>query len=167
MNKIAVKPIFAVFALALICLFACGKPAEPPIAEPQPPREETPRDEISQEATVSKEDVQQKAKEAIEAAKTYTRQQKEEYQKKIETRLTELDDGMDRLKSKALESTAEAKVLFDRDIERLEKKREVARKKLAELKDAAEQKRDDLKSELEDILAELEEKLQDLMPPME
>jgi len=157
MNKIAVKPIFAVFALALICLSACGKPAEPPIAEPQPP----------QEATVSKEDVQQKAKEAIEAAKTYTRQQKEEYQKRIETRLTELDDGMDRLKSKALESTAEAKVLFDRDIERLEKKREVARKKLAELRDATEQKRDELQSDLKDILAELEEKLQDFMPPME
>lgn len=141
---------------------ACGKQAESPIEAPQ-----ASQDEASQETTVSKEEVKKEAAEAIGAAKAYTQQQKDVYQKMIEARLKDLDSRLSQLRAKAQESSSEAKAKLDDEIEELEEKRKAAQKKLVELRETAGHRWNDLKLELDEMLTTLEEKLKDLLPPME
>jgi membrane-associated HD superfamily phosphohydrolase len=151
-----------VVLFSMVLFTACGKQAESPIETPQASQEDA-----SQETTVSRDDVKKEAAEALEAAKAYTQQQKDVYQKKIEDRINELDNELSQLRARAQASSAETKSKLDAEIEELEEKGRTAREKLAEMRDATDQKWKDLKLELDEMLTSLEERLNDLLPPME
>jgi TolA-binding protein len=82
---------------------------------------------------VTSEDVRRDAGQAVETAAEYSQQTKEEFQKKLEAQLTELDAKIAKLREKGRDLKDEAKVKWDRKMTDLEKKREAARAKLAEV----------------------------------
>ena len=82
---------------------------------------------------ITSEDVRRDAGQAAETAAEYSRQTKEEFQKKLETRLKELDAEIAKLREKGRDLNDEAKADWDRKMADLETKRDAARAKLAEV----------------------------------
>ncbi len=82
---------------------------------------------------VTPEDVRRDAGQAVETAAEYSQQTKEEFQKKLEAQLNELDAKIAKLREKGRYLKDEAKVKWDQKMADLEKKREAARAKLAEV----------------------------------
>ena len=111
------------------------------------------------ETAVTSADVKKEATEAMETAKAYTRQQKEEYQKKMEARLQELDSEIQQLQAKAQSSATElkekSKAEFNQSMEDLRNKQQVATEKLNELKSASGQAWEDIKGGVNSAMDEL------------
>ncbi|MBI5117514.1 hypothetical protein HZA56_13645 [Candidatus Poribacteria bacterium] len=152
----------AVFLSFLLALFfaACRKEAE---ETPVPPEQQAPQ--VSGERPqVTGADVEEKAQEALEAAKSYTLEQKEEYQKKAGAKLQEFDARIKELKAKAEKTSAETKVKLDKQIEELQKKQKTAREKLEELKSSGEEAWAALKREMDTALADIEDFIKNLLP---
>ena len=82
---------------------------------------------------VTPEDVRRDAGQAAETAAEYSQQTKEEFQKKLETRLNELDAEITKLREKGHDLKDDAKANWDRKLAELETKREAAHAKLAEV----------------------------------
>ena len=96
-----------------------------PIGCEQKPADRTP-------GKVTTEDVRRDADKAVQTAEEYSQQAKEEFQKKLEAQLNELDAKIAKLREKGGDLKDEAKVKWDRRMAELETKREAARAKLAE-----------------------------------
>jgi len=90
--------------------------------------------------------IQKEVSEALSTAKSYTYQQKDEYQKKLNGALSEMDEHIDDLKSKAAQGSDEAKKRYARELDDLRHKREILGKKLDQVKAAAPGAWDDIKS---------------------
>ena len=101
-----------------------------PIGCEQKPADRTP-------GKVTSEDVRRDAGQAVETAAEYSRQTKEEFQKKLETRLKELDAEIAKLREKGGDRKDEAKAKWDQKMTELETKRDAARAKLAEVRDSS------------------------------
>jgi predicted nucleic acid-binding Zn-ribbon protein len=82
---------------------------------------------------VTPEDVRRDAGQAVDTTAEYSRQTMEEFQKKLETQLNDLDAKIDKLREKGSDLKGEAKANWDRKMADLEKKRDTARDKLAKL----------------------------------
>jgi TolA-binding protein len=82
---------------------------------------------------VTPEDVRRDASQAAKTAAEYSQQTKEDFQKKLEAQLNELDAKIAKLREKDSDLKDEAKVNWDRKMAELETKREAARAKLAEV----------------------------------
>ena len=82
---------------------------------------------------VTPEDVRRDAGQAVNTAAEYTQQAKEEFQKKFESQLNELDANIAKFREKGSDLKDEAKVKWDKQMADLEKKREAARAKLDEV----------------------------------
>jgi TolA-binding protein len=82
---------------------------------------------------VTPEDVRRDAGQAVNTAAKFSQQSKEEFQKKLETQLNELDAKIAKLREKGSDLKDEAKVKWDRKMADLEKKRDAARAKLDEV----------------------------------
>ena len=82
---------------------------------------------------VTPEDVRRDAGQAVNTAAEYSQQAKEEFQKKLEAQLNELDAKIAQLREKGRDLKGEAKANWDRKLAALEDKRTAARAKLAEV----------------------------------
>ena len=82
---------------------------------------------------VTSEDVRRDAGQAAKTAAEYSQQTKEEFQKKLNAQLNELDAKIDKLREKGGDLKYEAKVKWDRKMTELETKRDAARAKLDEV----------------------------------
>jgi len=71
---------------------------------------------------------------------------KKAFEKKLEAQMNEWDAEVEKLKAKAQKAEADAQIEFYKRIEDLKEKRETAKAKLAELKDAGEEAWQDLKT---------------------
>jgi molecular chaperone GrpE (heat shock protein) len=87
---------------------------------------------------VTSEDVRRDAGQAAETAAEYSRQTKEEFQKKLETRLKELDAEIAKLREKGRDRKDEAKAKWDQKMTELETKRDALRAKLDEVGQSSE-----------------------------
>ena len=115
--------------------------------------------EVPQQKTegVSGEEVKEKAKETYEAAKAYTLEQKEEYEKKIDTELANLNREIEKLKAKAEKEKPEVKAKLNEQIKELQKKQEVAQKKFDELKKASEKAWEQAKAQVDAAIKDVED----------
>lgn len=93
--------------------------------EPKP-RDHTP-------GKVTSEDVRRDAGQAVETATEYSQQAKDEFQKKLDAQLAELDGRIAKLREKSVDLKDEAKVNWDKTMADLETKRDAVRSKLAEV----------------------------------
>jgi TolA-binding protein len=82
---------------------------------------------------VTSEDVRRDAGQAVNTAAEYSRQTMEDFQKKLEAQLDDLDAKIEKLREKGRDLNGEARANWDRKMVDLEKKREAARDKLAEV----------------------------------
>src|SRR3990172_2106956 len=92
----------------------------------QKPADQTP-------GKVTSEDVRRDAGQAVNTAVEYSQQAKEEFQKKLDTRLKELDAEIAKLREKGRDLKDKAKANWDQKMAELETKRDAARDKLAEV----------------------------------
>lgn len=82
---------------------------------------------------VTSEDVRRDAGQAVKTAAEFSQQTKEEFQKNLDTRLKELDAEIAKLREKGRDLKDKAKADWDQKMAELEKKRDAARAKLAEV----------------------------------
>jgi LPS O-antigen subunit length determinant protein (WzzB/FepE family) len=82
---------------------------------------------------VTSEDVRRDAGQAVNTAAEFSRQTKEEFQKKLEARLKDLDAEIAKLREKGRDLKDKAKANWDQKMAELETKRDAARAKLAEV----------------------------------
>lgn len=96
----------------------------------------------------SAQDVKKETREALEATKEFTLQQKEDFQKKIQAELDRMQKQIDHLRAKADHAKTEAQADLDKAIAELQKRKDAAGKKLQELESASEKAWGNLKSGL-------------------
>ncbi len=97
-----------------------------------------------------------------------SQEQKENYQQKIQEQLDEWRADIDRLKEKAKNATAETKLRYQENIDRLELKMDEGKSRLKELKESGSEAWDAVKEGADSIwdtmkatFAEVKEKLKD------
>jgi hypothetical protein len=88
---------------------------------------------------VASEDVRRDAGQAGKTAVEFSQQTKEEFEKKLKTRLNELDAEIAKLREKGRDLKGEAKANWDRKMAELETKRDAAHAKLAEVGHSSEE----------------------------
>ncbi len=86
---------------------------------------------------VTSEDVRRDVGQVAKTAAEYSQQTKEEFQKKLDTQLQEMDAKIAKLREKSGDLKDQAKVDWDQKMAELETKREVARAKLAEVRESS------------------------------
>lgn len=86
---------------------------------------------------VTPDDVRRDADKAVDTAAEFARQTKEEFQRKLEARIGELDAEFVKLREKGHELKDEAKEKWDQKLAALETRRDAAQTKLAEVKDSS------------------------------
>jgi predicted nucleic acid-binding Zn-ribbon protein len=87
-------------------------------------------------ADVTAKEVGRQAAQTAESGATYAEQEKDKYVHKARAELDELRSDIDRLGVKARTARDEAKAKLDKDIAALNRKREAAERKLADLQSA-------------------------------
>jgi Skp family chaperone for outer membrane proteins len=110
---------------------------------------------------VTSEDVRRDAGQAAETAAEYSRQTKEEFQKKLDTRLKELDAEIATLREKGRDRKGEAKAKWDQKMTELETKRDAARAKLAEVRDSSAEAWKDVRKGAQSAWDELDKAFRD------
>jgi hypothetical protein len=125
---------------ALILCFVIGTGAGAAIAAEEP----------TGGARVSKE-----AREAIEATKLYTAEQKEAFQRKAHEELVSIQTQITVLQAKVSDASASTRMELQRSLMELERKKETARDKLDELRVATGAKWNGVKSGFSAALEEL------------
>ncbi len=130
--------------LAVICLsllvFSCGE---------------------SKENKVTSKDVKKETKEAYDTAVEYTKQQKEEFQKKVQAKLDEYRKRIYELRVDTDEMSAQVKAKVNRRLEDLEAKREAAEEKLAQLESSSGKAWAEIKEGLDQAVKDLDQAYED------
>lgn len=102
-------------------------------------------------------DLKREVREALDAVKSYTFRQKDEYQKKLESLLEDVDGRLEDLRDRAEDVGAEARKELAREIELLRQKQQVIRDRLAKVKSAGADAWDDIKAGIGDALDDLQQ----------
>ncbi len=93
------------------------------------------------------------------------REQKEAYQKQMELRLAEVNQKLSTVTSRASDVKEDSRSEFNRQLEELQKRRELASRKLAELRAASGQDWERLKAETYAAIGDLD-RMYDRMKPL-
>ncbi|HLA83293.1 MAG TPA: hypothetical protein VJL29_00750 [Thermoguttaceae bacterium] len=113
------------------------------------------------------EDVRRVTDRAVETAAENVRQIKEEYQKKLDARLKELDAEITTLRAKGRELKEEAKANWEQKMDDLKAKHDAVRAKLAEIDSASEEDWEDVQQEAQSAWDELEKAFRDATRELE
>jgi len=108
-----------------------------------------------QEEKVSPEAVKKQTEQALDTAKKYTLQQKEEYQKKVEAELNDLSNRIAQLKDKAAGLKGDALKALETHTADLKDKQKIAQDKLKQFEASSAQAWQDLKAGVENSLKDL------------
>lgn len=130
-----------------LLLVACAKEdttetvvAKKPVTAEPAPGEDTP---------VTSEDVKQKVGEAVDTAKEFTKQKRDEYAAKLQQQLDEMNDEIAKLKDKGADLKDDAKAKWNDQIDTLEKHRDQMSKKLKEFNESSAEAWTGLKRDLD------------------
>ncbi len=107
------------------------------------------------QSKASASDLKKQAEQTLETAKKLTVQQKELYQKKAETELSELGDRISALKKKSETLRGEAVQELEAKFKDVKEKQKAAEKKLGELKSSTAQAWQDAKTGLDNAVGSL------------
>jgi TolA-binding protein len=110
---------------------------------------------------VTSEDIRRDAGQAAKTAAEFSQQTKEEFLKKLETRLKELDAEIAKLREKGRDLKDEAKANWDQKTTELETKRDAARAKLAEVRDSSAEAWKDVQEGAQSAWNELDQAFRD------
>ena len=121
--------------------------------------ERTPADRASGKAT--SEDVRRDAGQAVNTAIEFSQQAKEDFQKKLDSQLKNMDAEIAKLREQSRDLKDDAKANWDRKLADLEAKRDVARAKLAEVGQSSAEAWKDVQQGAQSAWAELDQAIQD------
>jgi hypothetical protein len=107
------------------------------------------------QSKASASDLKKQAEQTLETAKKYTAQQKELYQKKAETELSELGDRISELKKRSETLRGEALQGLEAKFKDFKEKHKAAEKKLSELKSSTAQAWQDAKTGVDNAVGAL------------
>ena len=110
---------------------------------------------------VTPEDVRRDAGKAAKTAAEYSQQTKEEFQKKLEAQLNELDAKIAKLRQQGRDLKDKAKANWDQKMAELETKRKAARAKLAEVGHSGEEAWKDVRKGAESAWNDLDKAFRD------
>ena len=122
MKKFTSLLVFAAFALSVGLFFGCGEQKEPQKTTTTAP------------GAVTAGEVKKEAKEAVDKAAALVKQQKEEYEKKLQTALDDYKKKIRELDAKAATIKEESKAQFAKEMEKLKAQEQELAKKLTALK---------------------------------
>ena len=108
---------------------------------------------------VTGETVQREAREAVTATKDYTIQQKDALQRKLHAELDDVQRQITRLHDKVGQASAEARLDIQKSLDELEKKKELAHKKIEALHSATSASWEQVKSKTVTAMDDLRETL--------
>lgn len=108
-------------------------------------------------AAMAEEDLTRESKEAVDAVRRYSAQQKEAFQKRMQAELDELQPKIEELKRQAEAASDQVRIEARRQIRELEKERDQASRKLKELQAAGEDAWGELKTGMNAALKELQQ----------
>jgi len=100
-------------------------------------------------------EIKQQAEQMLNEAKSHLAANKDEYFRKIETELAELDLQIKKLNEKAEKAGARTRVEILHEVQELFKKREAVQKSLDRLKSASAETFKDAESEIDDAMEDL------------
>lgn len=142
MNRSILSTVLASFFI-LVLLSACSDQKEP----------------AKSEAKVTSQEVKQEAKEAVETAKAYTYQQKDDYLNLMKAKMEDLDRQIQELQakaeSKASEVKTQSKTEFNQAMEELRSKKQAAEAKYESLKSASAEAWNDMRSGMDSAMDEM------------
>ena len=115
----------------------------------------------SKETGVTSEKVKKEAKKAYETAVEYSKQQKDEFQRKMQARLDEYGQRIEELQAKTEKMSAEVKAKLNRRIEDLQTRQEAAEERLAQLKSSSSKAWAEIKEGLDQAMKDLEQAYED------
>jgi len=107
------------------------------------------------------EKLKQDAKDAVTATRAYLIQQKEQLEKTLGNKMTDFEKQLSDLKSKPAGLGDQAKAEWSNTLAQLQQKKQVAAKKLEQLKNSTTDKWQDFKSGAEAAVADLEKGLKE------
>jgi len=115
------------------------------------------------ESEVTSADVKKEAEEALQTAKAFTQQQKDEYMQQMQARIDkiekEIQEVQAKAQSKATELKEDSKAKFDQSMAELRSKKQAAADKLAELKSSSDKAWNDIKIGMDSAMDELSQAL--------
>jgi hypothetical protein len=106
---------------------------------------------------VTGDKVIQETQEAVKATKDYTIQQKDAFQRKVQTELDEMQERITELRGQVKHASAEAKADIQKAVSELEKKKGLAEKKAKEIQSATASSWEQVKSKTSVALDDLRE----------
>jgi archaellum component FlaC len=109
----------------------------------------------AEKGPVTSEEVEKQAQHALDTAKEYTMQEKQEYQKKMESQLADLSKQIDQLKETAKTAKQDVAARLEGTIAKLKKQQEAAEKKLPELRSATSKAWGEVKSGVDKAVDDL------------
>lgn len=108
---------------------------------------------------VTGDKVIRETQEAVIATKDYTIQQKDAFQRKVQTELDEVQGRITQLRGQVKHASAEAKADIQKAIEELEKKKDLASKKVEAIQSATASSWEQVKSKTEAAMDDLRDSL--------
>lgn len=141
------KSAYIVFMGCLMVLLGCGSQD----------------DSAKAKQAVTAGEVKKETKQAAEAAKEYTLQQKEEYQKKLEAQLKEMHQKIDEFAAKTAKAATDAKAKLQEQTDALHKKWEATEKKFKEMQKTGGKAWEELKSGTDAALDDLKKSYDDAL----
>ena len=108
---------------------------------------------------VTGDKVIQETQEAVTATKDYTIQQKDAFQRKVQTELDEMQGRIAQLRGQVKHASAEARADIQKAISELEKKKDLAEKKAQEIHSATASSWEQVKSKTSAAMDDLRESL--------
>lgn len=130
------------FSLSLF-LVACANESSPP--------------PVPGETQVTGDDVKQKVGEAMDSAKEFTKQKRDEYAKQIDQQLKDLDGKIAELETKGAKLKDDAKVKWNEQLEDLKSKRGKVSEKVKEFNESSAEAWEGLKKDLDIAWGNLKE----------
>src|SRR5436309_12499350 len=124
-------------------------------------RQTSPSQPRSSGASGGVEKLKQDAKDAVTATRAYLIQQKEQLEKTLGNKMTDFEKQLSDLKSKPAGLGDQAKAEWSNTLAQLQQKKQVAAKKLEQLKNSTTDKWQDFKSGAEAAVADLEKGLKE------
>jgi DNA repair exonuclease SbcCD ATPase subunit len=116
-----------------------------------------PNSSLAGDQPVGADKVAKEAQEALEAAKEYTAQQKEAFQRKAHEELVAIQKQIIALQGKVGEASAATRAELQKSLAELERKKDAAKDRLDELRAATDAKWTELKSGVNAAIDELKE----------
>lgn len=104
--------------------------------------------------------LKRQGKEFLQSLKAYGYQQRDEYMRKLEATLVQMDEHIQDLKEQARQAGADAQQRYAKELEELRRKREDVQARLAKAKEASPQAWEDIKSGANAALDDLQKALE-------